>query len=259
MLFFVFGEAQNGWFGELDMKGKLNFFWGYNRGWFSNSDIQFNGPGYQFILHDVVAKDRPVSFAADPYFTSTGFTIPQYNYKIGFFVGKRLNIGIGMDHMKYIMVQDQQSTLTGNLPGSDVQFTNEPITVTEDFLTFEHSDGLNYLNVEAEYYWNLYRFSEKHAINVFAGGGGGALIPKSNVKLMNFQRNDEFHIAGFGLDAKVGASLNLFKFLFLQTEFKTGYINMPDVLTMPDPAADRASHDFWFSQWNFVIGGYIQL
>ena len=33
--------------------------WGYNRAQYSVSNIHFNGPGYDFILHDVAAADEP--------------------------------------------------------------------------------------------------------------------------------------------------------------------------------------------------------
>ena len=39
-------------------KGKIFFYWGWNRGYFSNSDIHFSGEGYDFILEDVIANDR---------------------------------------------------------------------------------------------------------------------------------------------------------------------------------------------------------
>ena len=35
-------------------KGKIFVYWGWNRGYYSNSDIHFTGDGYDFILEDVV-------------------------------------------------------------------------------------------------------------------------------------------------------------------------------------------------------------
>lgn len=40
-------------------KGKFFVFWGGNRGYYSKSDIQFKGNGYNFTLSDVEALDRP--------------------------------------------------------------------------------------------------------------------------------------------------------------------------------------------------------
>lgn len=40
-------------------KGTWSFQWGYNRDSYTQSDISFHGPGYNFTLKDVVAKDKP--------------------------------------------------------------------------------------------------------------------------------------------------------------------------------------------------------
>ncbi|MGZ5262889.1 MAG: hypothetical protein ACXWCF_03755, partial [Kaistella sp.] len=43
----------------LSKKGQLFIFWGWNRAGFTNSDIHFEGNGYNFTLENVVAHDRP--------------------------------------------------------------------------------------------------------------------------------------------------------------------------------------------------------
>ena len=53
-------------------KGKIFFYWGWNRGYFSNSDIHFSGEGYDFVLEDVKANDRQTRFALDPIFIRCG-------------------------------------------------------------------------------------------------------------------------------------------------------------------------------------------
>ena len=241
----------------------MYLYWGYNRIAYSKSDIHFTGPDYDFTLLQVEAFDKAADFAIDPYLTATGWTFPQYNYRIGYFINDRWAISGGMDHMKYVMVKNQPSTINGEINTTDTEFNgvydNEPIILTEEFLTFEHTDGLNYANIETEYFRNIYKFSEKHSFNAYGGGGVGLLIPKSNVQLMGYERNDVFHLAGFGLDLKAGANLTLWKYFFLQTELKVGYINMGDILTRPNDVPDRASQQFMFSQWNFVFGGYIPL
>ena len=48
-------------------KGQFFFYWGYNRGFYSRSDINFKGADYNFTLYDVTAKDRQSKLGADPY------------------------------------------------------------------------------------------------------------------------------------------------------------------------------------------------
>ena len=66
-------------------KGEYYFFWGYNRSDYLKSDITFRGTGYDFTLHDVVANDLPIAFSAEEYLDITRLSIPQYNFRYGYF------------------------------------------------------------------------------------------------------------------------------------------------------------------------------
>ena len=98
------------WFAQPDSGSRFQrffFYWGYNRATFAKSDIHFSGPDYDFTLFDVVAKDRPTKFNFKTYFSPTSITIPQYDYRFGFFLTRHFAISIGMDHMKYVVTNDQ--------------------------------------------------------------------------------------------------------------------------------------------------------
>ena len=238
-------------------KGEFYFYWGWNRGWFSQSDIHFQGNDYDFELKDVIGNDRQSAFGFDPYLNPARMTIPQYNFRIGYFISDHYNISIGTDHMKYVVQADQMVKISGNIQNSDTQYdgnyANDDIVIAEDFLQFEHTDGLNYPNIELRRFDEIYR-AKNISINLTEGFGIGALYPKTNTTLLNKQRYDEFHLAGYGLAAVVGINLSILKHLFIQTEFKGGFINMPDIRTTLS-TADKASQHFFFAQWNYVIGG----
>ena len=59
---FGFGQDEKPKKEPLTKKGQMLIFWGWNRAAFSNSDIHFKGNGYDFVLHKVVAHDRPSEF-----------------------------------------------------------------------------------------------------------------------------------------------------------------------------------------------------
>lgn len=237
-------------------KGEFYFYWGWNRGAFTTSDIRFQGQAYDFTLENVVAKDRQTPFSVDRYLNPSKMTIPQYNVRIGYFINDHYNISIGTDHMKYVMQADQVVKITGHINESgtdyDGVYNGEEIVLTEDFLQFEHTDGLNYPNIE------LRRFDELLAwknikINLTEGLGVGILYPRTNTTLLNKERYDEFHLAGYGLAAVVGVNVSFFKHLFIQTEAKGGFINMPSIRTTLSDV-DSAQQRFFFGQWNYVIG-----
>lgn len=249
-------------FEETTNKGKFYVFWGWNRGWYSNSDIHFTGDNYDFTLTDVVAKDRQSPFSPGLYFSPSTITIPQTNLRIGYFINDKYDISIAVDHMKYVMVQNQQVDITGDINDGtsyDGSYTAEEIALTQDFLIFEHTDGLNYLNAEItrnDDVLDLLKLSvnkDKFQLDFLVGAGLGALMPKSNVTLWNNQRHDDFHFAGYGIGAKTGLNATFFKHFFIRSEYKIGFINMPDIRTSPDPS-DKASQHFTFTQLNFNIG-----
>lgn len=243
-------------------KGRLYFYWGWNRAWYSKSDILFQGKDYDFTLEDVEAKDRPTAFSLDPYFKLSRITIPQTMLKFGYFITENISLELGYDHMKYVMIQNQFVKINGRIHNPELDFdkatfNDEEIQLTKPFLEFEHTDGLNYVNVEVCYHQNILKLlnvsSEKIEVKTHQGIGFGGLYPKSNVTLLSKEKHDDFHWSGYGLGAKVGVNLTFFKHIFLQSEFKSGYINMPKIRTT-NSTEDKASQHFFFHQLNYVFG-----
>lgn len=246
---------------KTDKKGKLYLYWGWNRGWYTNSDISFSGDDYDFSLSDVVAKDRQTPFSLNAYLNPALISIPQYNFRIGYFINDHYDISFGVDHMKYVVELDQTVEISGEISGTgtvyDGVYDNDHIVIEEGFLLFEHTDGLNYLNVEFRRFDNIFDFN-KVKINLTEGFGAGVLMPKTNATLLNNERHDDFHLAGWGMGAVVAVNISFFEWFFIQSEFKGGFISMPDIRTTMY-SADQASQNFFFSQLNIVFGATINL
>ena len=247
-------------------KGKFFIFWGGNRGYYTNSDIQFKGNGYNFTLSDVEAIDRPKGWHID-YINPLRMTIPQTNARIGYFINDKYSISFGVDHMKYVMVQDQTVKMNGFISNTgtthDGIYTNTNKTLTEDFLTFEHTDGLNYVLLEGSRTDDISRIfgirnTDVFQVNLTEGIGAGILYPKTNTKLLNQERYDEFHIAGYGVSAKVGLHLVFLKHFMIIGELKGGYIDMYDIRTTKH-SSDVAKQDFFFLQTILAIGAIFRL
>ena len=237
-------------------KGDFYVYYGWNTGAFSNSDISFSGDGYDFTLFDVEAVDRPSHYRYNLYFNPKTFTVPQYNFRIGYFIKDRISVSLGVDHMKYVVTNGQSVNITGSTKDLNstetFNYGNEPIIIDEDFLQFEHTDGLNYINTDIRISHKI--FSIGHlSIEGDIGGGLGFLLPKTNSKILGRERHDDFHVAGFGLNALGAIDIKFFDTFFIKTELKGGYMNMPDIRTTNDPI-DRASQSFWFSQLALVFG-----
>ncbi len=250
---------------KITNKGKFYVYWGWNRGTYSDSDIRFKGDNYDFTLSDVTANDRPTKFGLNPYFRLDRITIPQTNYRIGYFFKENYTISIGVDHMKYVMNADQNVMINGTINTGSVYdnvYSNESIKLVEDFLTFEHTDGLNYINAEVKRFDDFsYLFglnSKNLQINLTEGIGAGFLFPKSNTKLLNKERYDDFNIAGWGVSASIGLNITFLKHFFIQSDVKAGYINMSNIRTTKN-TADSASQSFSFIENTLVFGGRFRL
>lgn len=247
-------------------KGKVFASFGGNREKFSNSDIHFKGDNYDFTVENAAAVDKPKGWHID-YINPTRFTIPQTNMKFGYFITDHYAVSVGVDHMKYVFSQNQTANVTGyiNLPSNEAgstynnTYNNTPVNFSDgNFLRFEHTNGLNYLTAELARFddiSNLFSIAntDKFQINITEGVGTGVLYPRTDVALLGKSERDEFHFAGYGVSAKAGLNFNFFKYFFIQTELKGGYINMPDIKITYNNN-EKASQHFMFIQSIIAFG-----
>jgi hypothetical protein len=246
-------------------KGKFFVSWGGNRENYSKSDIHFKGADYDFTIYDVSAHDKPKGWHID-YINPGRMTIPQTNFRMGYFINDHYSVAIGVDHMKYVMDQDIAVNYTGTYPNRYTfgeAIANNQVLLTEQFLTFEHTDGLNYVNTEVSRHDDIsklfnIRDTDKIQINLTEGIGVGLLYPKTNAKVFSKERHDDFHVSGYGASIKAGLNVTLYKHFYIQTELKGGYINMPDIKTTFSNA-DSASQHFLFFQRIIAFGGIFKI
>ncbi len=256
---------------KLKNKGKMYAYWGWNRAAYSASDITFRGDDHNFTLKDVVAKDKQNKFSVNKFLNPVNITIPQTNYGIGYFFHEKYSVFVGVDHMKYVTVQDQFLTIDGEIDpsfgivaedGTPSPFVDKGIRQTEDFLQFEHTDGLNYIHVSINRFDDISSSfglnSENFVINLTEGIGAGPMLPKTNSTLLGKERHDDFNIAGYGVHAQMGLNFVIYKYFFVQTDVRGGYINMQNIRTTNN-SSDRASQDFTFLQGTILIGGRFKI
>lgn len=251
-------------------KGKIFISWGGNRAAFTDSDITFKGVDYEFTIKDVTAHDKPKGWHID-YINPSRITIPQTNFKLGYFISDHYTISLGVDHMKYVMDSNKNRVVDGyiDLPTDDVGsifngvYDQENFLVSEEFLAFEHTDGLNYVYAEIARYDDISSLfniqnTDKFQINVTEGIGAGILYPKTNTTLFNRERYDEFHISGYGVSVGAGLNLTFFKHFFIQGNLKGGYINMAKIRTTKN-ASEGASQHFFYGETVFSLGGIFRI
>jgi hypothetical protein len=245
---------------KVSNKGKLFFYWGWNRANYSNSDINFKGANYDFTLQDVVAKDRITQFSFNDYINPVNITYPQTNFRIGYFLNDNYTVSIGVDHMKYVVQSYQTVKINGEINAGtpfDGVYNNDDIDLTNEFLLMEHTDGLNYVNLELKRFDEIGHLigmnSKDFQLSITEGIGAGFLYPRTDIKLFDQEARDEFQVSGWGISVGAGLNLTFFKHFFIQSDLKYGYINMPNIRTTNNPE-DKAKQSFTFFERTIVFG-----
>ncbi len=263
-------------------KGRFFFYWGYNRDAFTNSDIHLKGDGYDFTVKNVTAKDEPEPISKT-YIKYNTFSVPQYNYRLGYFINDKTFISVGEDHMKY-SIDKQTTLLTGTITkdnngGKNIgNYNNTEVIIGEDgdnkvnratiadslkggFVSnFEHCDGLNDVTFEIGRIEQLWIAKNgKHVLSVLGAVGGGVVVPDSDTDILGYAPKHDmetgkksYHLAGYSGSALIGIEFTFFKNFFLQGRLKAGYINLPDILTTVE--GGKASQHFSFLESMLVVG-----
>lgn len=124
--------------------------------------------------------------------------------------------------------------------------------VSEDCLQFEHTNGLNYVYLEFARVDDIsiifhIQNTDKIQVNLNEGVGGGMLYQK-NTTLLQKDRYDEFHLAGYGVSLNAGLNLTFFKHFFVEAYLKGGYIDMPDIRTTRNITESTSQHFFYLQR-----------
>lgn len=243
---------------ENDKKGSFYVYWGYNRSHYSKTNLHFNGPDYDITFYDIVGTDRPTKFGWI-YINPSTITIPQYNFRLGYFLTNRFTLSFGIDHMKYVVTRNQATTISGVISPNisskyEGSYLNVPILLEPDLLIFEHTDGFNLVSLDVEYLQPIkLNLHKKLSLNWNIGIGGIWIATKTNVKVLNDGLDNDFHTAGYTLIGKTGPRIEFKNRLFLLGEIKGGYASLPSVL-IKNAEPKLGDHNLLFLEYYFAFG-----
>ena len=254
--------------------GKLYFEWGYNRVWHSKSDIHLKGNGYDYTLKDVSASDSPADFDPSVYFNIGKFSIPQFNVRLGYNINEKYSVSIGYDHMKYVLDNSKNGKISGYITEEAIEdgvldkypevanyvgeYENDEIYLSQRFIKYEHTDGLNYVRINIDRRDQLWRSSnQKLAVSVMNGLGGGPVVPWTDYTHLSGKRHtNRLHCSGYALSINTGVKADFWDKFYLQSNAVGGFVNLPWV-EAAEGYSDVAAQQFFFFQFNVVAGVYI--
>ncbi|RZK55947.1 MAG: hypothetical protein EOO87_06675 [Pedobacter sp.] len=227
---------------NFSRKGEWFIHWGWNFSWYDTSNLNFKGPGYDFTLKNITAKDRPSKLSTD-YINPLELTTPQFDFRFGFFIKDNYSISLGWDHMKYVMDVPQTVNVDGVI-GTTISnpaiatgayagtYNNTPLTVNADMLKFEHTDGFNYVSTELERYDDIWV-----------------------ARLFGVGENNFWNIAGYGISAKAGIKFHFTKKFYIQNTTKVGFTDLSAIHTTGRNNLDKASQTIRYLE-NFSALGF---
>jgi hypothetical protein len=229
--------------------------WGWNRETYSTSDIHFWGKDHDFTLTGVHAHDKQapadIGNIFQTYLNPGKITIPQTNTRLAYQWHDDDALALNLDHMKYVMTTNQTVPIAGTIYG---QTQSGDKVLSPDFMSYEHTDGLNILSLEYEKQWMVNPLGGAYPVRLFGLGGAGIAVPKSNVTLavMGQKRNDQFHLAGGSAHLGLGAEWDFLGSYFVRFTGKAGYVDLPDVAT--SARHDHASQHFTYTEYMLTFG-----
>lgn len=229
--------------------------WGYNAEWYTRSTIHFKmSNGNNFKLHHVKAHDKPDYDAI--FEKPLEISIPQYNYRIGFYLNKKHSkaLEINFDHAKYVVTEGQKVKVTGKIDG--VQVDADSIINAARFLHLEHTDGANWLHINYVQQQPLLmkKDQSRPLITYLWKAGAGINIPRTDFSWKGDRLNNNFHVSGYNISAEGGVRIYPFKKFFVEFTGKSGYVNYLKALANTSTQkGNNVSHSFGYFE---VIGTF---
>lgn len=248
---------------ESDSRGTLFGYWGYHRSAYTRSDIRFVGPGYDFTLANAVGHDEQAIVSTNNYLKLSNLTVPQFNVRVGYYFRDHWAVSIGYDHMKYILADENEVFLSGQIdPGVD-DVTNwsgtynaEPIVTNRDFFHYENSDGMNFIRLELTRTDTWLRLGDRDQFKLSSNFGlsFGSILSLNDFKFAGAETKRTSSMSGFGTAIHISPRFEFFRHVFIQPGFSTGFIRQGKVQTRPNNASSYARQNLGYVEFNTVVG-----
>ena len=254
-------------------KGAIFFSWGFNRSFYTDSKVHFEGKGHSFDLTNVRAEDNQSHRFSGNFYNPLDWTKTQYNFKLGYYFKNKWSMTIALDHMKYQIIDNSGATLDG-----DVTFTSDEYISFNDNLSFYHGNwysksviidkdyfnyntngGMNYLHLEWAKTAEIYNYNTKRPFVISSVTGFGTGIVLSNV---NFTYNGKQNVkarslSGYGASLFTGVRFEFLRQLYLYANVSGGLLHQVRAKTIKTDDLSYARHLFLYSQFDAGLGFFL--
>ena len=228
MLLSVAGSAQTE---TPHRRGELYFSWGYNTEWYTHSNLKISQPslGNDFTFQNIIGHDHR---GWDEGLFSKALTIPQYNYRLGYFFGNKKDLGIeiNFDHTKFIFADDQMVHIKGVVNNKTVDThvrfrENDKAGVGDSSSYYFLNNGANFLLFNIVKRWHL-TANKKGSVKIdgLSKFGIGPLFPHVQNKFFDQPENQpDFQLGGWNTGLEGAVRATFYKYVYLEFAGKLDY------------------------------------
>lgn len=193
-------------------KGNFYFSWGYNKEWYTNSTIKVNQPslGNHFAFVNVMASDKP---GWDKGIFNQAISIPQYNYRVGYFFKDDWAFEINFDHTKFQVNENQLIHVKGTMNHKPVDtfMVNGP-----NVLKYQLNNGANFFLFNLVHRKKIGRVAKNIDASVLMKGGVGFMVPHVQNTIFGKDNDAGFQFGGLDLGVEGTVRLTFFNHVYLE-------------------------------------------
>lgn len=198
----------------------LYFSWGYNKEWYTKSDIhveqQALGNNYTFL--NTIATDKPGWTSG---IFNKQLTIPQYNYRLGWMYNSNSAFELNFDHTKYQVSQYQNLHIKGTVNNRQVDTLIS--NADKKVLDYQLNNGANFFLFNWVKYYHIKNFGKNIDITFVSKQGIGFVYPHVENWIFGVPNTPHFQFGGFNIGYEAGVNIKLFKYFFLEYTNKLDY------------------------------------
>ncbi len=212
---------------KTEREGEFYFSWGYNKAYYTNSNIYINQPALNnnFVFKNTVLVDNP---GWNKGLLKTPLTIPQYNYRFGYFFDKNKDwaFEINFDHTKALIKNNNTVRMVGTYNGSAIDssfiFSEQGVGTARNY--YYLNNGANFLLFNIVKRNRFKSLSGKHILFDGLGKFGiGPLIPHVENFLFGKANDSKFQFGGWNTGVEYALRSTFYKKLYLEFAGKLDY------------------------------------
>jgi hypothetical protein len=194
-------------------KGQLYFSWGYNKEWYTQSNIHVRQEalGNDYSFRNVIGKDKPGWNTTSIF--KQAISIPQYNYRMGYWFKNNWGFEINFDHTKYQVEQQQLLHLEGKMNFLPV----DTYLINRGNLLWQLNNGANFFLFNIVHRIQVPRLQYKNFnVSLLMKGGIGFMTPHVENTILGQSNQKGFQFGGWDIGAEAALRFTFFKYAYLE-------------------------------------------